>query len=92
MGLPKMLMSKEDRTLVIGSQRVKLDAISNKVRQDIAFLSARIDAMKAQRVPNEAVLRTYESMLASRESVMEWLLEYDNSDAAAERLNNLNLG
>jgi hypothetical protein len=48
--------------------------------------------MKAQRVPNEAVLRTYESMLASRESVMEWLLEYDNSDAAAERLNNLNLG
>ncbi|BFM18284.1 hypothetical protein R50073_44670 [Maricurvus nonylphenolicus] len=86
-----MLMSKEDRTLVIGSQRVKLDAISNKVRQDIAFLSARIDAMKAQRVPNEVVLRTYESMLASRESVMSWLMEYDESDDSAQRLNNLNL-
>ncbi len=86
-----MLMSKEDRSLVIGSQRVKLDAISNKVHQDIAFLSARIDAMKNQRNPNEVVLRTYESMLESRQSVISWLKEYDNDAQADETISKLKL-
>jgi hypothetical protein len=46
-----------------------------KVEQDIAFLTDRITAMKANSRPNTMLIEHYESMLKSRESVHKWLLD-----------------
>ena len=71
-----MSTMSSSQTLVIGKQRVNIEAISYKVGQDIAFLTDRISRMKNQQSPNEVVLQTYESMLASRQSVLEWLEQH----------------
>ena len=55
------------------------NAIANKVIEDIQFLKDRIERIKKLQTPNSTVLRTYQSMLESRESVLEWLVE--NGDA-----------
>ena len=60
-------------SLIIGNRRVDIASISQKVEQDVNFLSERIELMKQQRNPNPVVLETYESMLASRLSVLDWL-------------------
>lgn len=46
-----------------------------KVEQDIAFLTDRINAMKAHPRPNTMLIEHYQSMLKSRESVLKWLLD-----------------
>lgn len=68
--------SRDSHSLVIGDQRVKVDAISRKVEQDVAFLRERIWTMKNQSNPNTVVLKTYEEMLESRLSVLKWLEDY----------------
>lgn len=76
--------SRDSHSLVIGDQRVKVDAISRKIEQDIAFLRERIWGMKNQSNPNTVVLKTYETMLESRLSVLKWLEDYcpDQTDSA----------
>ena len=50
-------------------------AMATKVIEDIRFLSDRIERIKKLHTPNSTVLKTYESMLASREAVLQWLRE-----------------
>lgn len=63
-------------TLVIGDQRIKIAAISQKIANDISYLEERIAALTAQATPNTVVLKTYEDMLDSRLSVLGWLTSY----------------
>ena len=52
-----------------------IEELIQKVTGDIGFLEDRIAQLKNTRVPNEVVLQTYESMLESRVSVLNWLTE-----------------
>lgn len=53
-------------------------AIAAKVLEDIHFLQDRIDRIKRLRSPDAAVLGTYQSMLDSRELVLQWLRENED--------------
>lgn len=59
-------------------------AIAAKVIEDIHFLQDRIERIKKLQTPNSTVLKTYQSMLESRQSVLEWLK--DNGDITDEDL------
>lgn len=59
-------------------------AIAAKVIEDINFLQDRIDRIKRLQTPNSSVLKTYQSMLESRQTVLEWLK--DNGDISNEDL------
>ncbi|MGH1370664.1 MAG: hypothetical protein ACRBBW_01425 [Cellvibrionaceae bacterium] len=83
-----MNRSPNIQSLVIGDKRVKIDAISSKIEQDVFFLEDRILAIKSQAVPNTVILKTYEDMLSSRRSVLHWLAEYLPED---EQRNSLSL-
>lgn len=50
-------------------------AIAAKVIEDIHFLQDRIERIKKLQTPNSTVLKTYQSMLESREAVLLWLRE-----------------
>lgn len=50
-------------------------AIADKVIEDIHFLQDRIERIKKLQTPNSTVLKTYQSMLESRQAVLEWLKE-----------------
>lgn len=62
-----------NQTAGICRRSVNINAISQKVEKDIAFLSDRIKLMRESNNPNRVVLQTYESMLASRLSVLDCL-------------------
>lgn len=59
--------------LVVNGQLSESAGVQHKVEQDIAFLRHRIELMKKQKIPNNIVITTYESMLKSRLSVLAWL-------------------
>ncbi len=59
--------------VIIGSESVKGDVIAEKVRQDIAFLSDRLERLTRSSAPNPQVLKVYQDMLESREAVLFWL-------------------
>lgn len=59
--------------LVQGSQLHDAENVRRKVEQDIAFLTDRIASLEAHHRPNQPVIDTYRSMLASRRSVLNWL-------------------
>ena len=59
--------------LVQGSQLNDAENVRRKVEQDIAFLTDRIASLEAHHRPNQPVIDTYRSMLASRHSVLNWL-------------------
>ena len=65
----------EDKILAVGKERLKLNAASSKLIDDIQFLQDRIQRMKQFRNPNKGTLQTYEDMLKSREAVLAWLEE-----------------
>ena len=71
-------------TTGIASTTTGNNAIANKVIEDIQFLKDRIERIKRLQTPNSTVLRTYQSMLESRESVLEWLVE--NGDAEVSHM------
>lgn len=68
-----------ERVLVIGPRRIKVNSLMSKVTEDINFLQSRIEAAKQLKSPNSTILATYEEMLASRESILEWLQELEAS-------------
>jgi len=59
--------------LVVDGRLANAEAVHEKVREDIAFLSNRIALMERQTRPNKPVLDTYKRMLDSRQSVLNWL-------------------
>lgn len=65
--------------LVIGKESVRSDAMSAKLRQDIAFLTDRLSRLEKQLNPNPEVLKVYREMLESRHAVLNWLDENKRS-------------
>lgn len=60
--------------------------VTAKVIEDIHFLRDRIDHIKRSNYPspNPTILQTYQSMLESRESVLNWLQDNDAVDKRAK--------
>lgn len=65
--------------LVIGKESVRSDAMSTKLRQDIAFLTDRLSRLENQVNPNTEMLKVYREMLESRHAVLDWLNENERS-------------
>ncbi len=65
-------MSKK-RSIYIGENRAEPHLMIEKIQTDIDFLNAKIIYIKGQREPNRQVLNTYQAMLESRYSVLEWI-------------------
>ncbi len=76
-----------EKLLAIGEQRVHVNAVTTKIRDDIAFLEDRIFRMEKMQNPSETVLNTYRTMLDSRQSVLQWLEEHEivSSPSPAEK-------
>lgn len=49
--------------------------LARKTLEDIHFLESRIERIKLLSHPNTRILETYESMLLSRHSVLNWLVK-----------------
>lgn len=75
-----------DRLIPRSPYNASSSAIAAKVIEDIHFLQDRIERIKKLQTPNSTVLKTYQSMLESREAVLEWLREngdLDNEDISS---------
>lgn len=72
-----------ERVLVIGPRRIKINSLMSKVSADINFLRSRIEKTKQLQSSNSTILATYEEMLASRESIFEWLQNIDTPETEA---------
>lgn len=59
--------------LMIGDELVDRALVSEKLHQDIAFLTDRIERLNRQRSPNPKVIKVYEDMLDTRHSVLSWI-------------------
>ena len=67
-------MIKEVRgTLVIGNKTFKAHQLRMNLEKDIAFLKERIAQFRQKLIPNSTSLETYQDMLKSRETILEWL-------------------
>lgn len=64
-----------DRLMPRSPYNASSSAIAAKVIEDIQFLQDRIERIKKLQTPNSTVLKTYQSMLESREAVLAWLRE-----------------
>ncbi len=71
-----MATSTKPQSLVIGNKRIKIEEISEKIEQDVSFLRDRIQRLESQTKPNTVIIKTYEEMLHSRLSVLNWLGDY----------------
>lgn len=71
----KYIPSSIDRLIPRSPYNASTAAIAAKVHEDIHFLEDRIARIKKLQTPNSTVLKTYQSMLESRESVLLWLKE-----------------
>jgi hypothetical protein len=81
------LSTSIDRLIPRSPYNSNTSAITAKVIEDINFLQDRIARIKKLQTPNSAVLKTYQSMLESRESVLQWLNE--NGDADDQSIANI---
>jgi hypothetical protein len=66
------------------------DEVTAKVIEDINFLRDRINHIKRSMFSNSnpTILKTYESMLESRESVLAWIKENDHRSREERHHNN----
>ncbi|MAZ87470.1 MAG: hypothetical protein CL693_07485 [Cellvibrionaceae bacterium] len=71
-----MATSTKPQALIIGNQRIKIEEISAKIERDVSFLRHRIHRLENQTKPNTVIIKTYEDMLHSRLSVLNWLEDY----------------
>lgn len=60
-------------SIYIGTDKIDTDIMTKGIKNDIDFLSAKILYVKGQSFPNIEVLQTYQAMLDSRYSVLEWI-------------------
>lgn len=71
----KHIPASIDRLIPRSPYNASNAAIAAKVIEDIHFLQDRIDRIKKLQTPNSTVLKTYQSMLESRQAVLQWLKE-----------------
>lgn len=72
--------------LNIGKEAFDSTEVAKKVQNDINFLLARIEHLQQQHNPNPAVLNTYHEMLESRQAVLNWLVQDQNSALGAAQI------
>lgn len=72
-GLATMAEPAPNHFITIKGDHMNLGSMAKKVMEDIQFLQDRIDRIKQLQTPNSSVLKTYQSMLASREEVLTWI-------------------
>ena len=70
------IADESNNLIAVGQQRIHVNAVTTKIREDIAFLEDRIQPMESMSTPSETVLNTYRAMLTSRKSVLSWLEEH----------------
>ncbi|WNO09476.1 hypothetical protein [Teredinibacter sp. KSP-S5-2] len=74
---PSTAVSDDEHLIVIGKEKVQVNAVVTKVAEDIAFLQARIKQMESSIPVNKVMLKTYKDMLASRRAVLAWFEEHE---------------
>ncbi len=67
--------NNKDKELLSTGSVQNTQLLATKTLEDINFLRSRIERIKKLKSPNSSILKTYESMLASRISVLEWLIK-----------------
>lgn len=72
---------EEEPSIVIGRDKIQASVVHSKILQDIAFLESKITQIKKSASPNSVMLKTYQDMLNSRQSVIGWLELHDMVDA-----------
>ncbi len=60
-------------------------AMREKVEQDIAFLTDKIDRMMQHSRPNQMLIEHYMGMLNSRQAVLNWLMDGESREITASR-------
>jgi hypothetical protein len=60
-------------------------AMREKVEQDIAFLTDKIDRMMTHSRPNQMLIEHYMGMLKSRQAVLNWLRDGEVQEVAISR-------
>jgi hypothetical protein len=60
-------------------------AMREKVEQDIAFLTDKIDRMMTHSRPNQMLIEHYMGMLKSRQAVLNWLMDGEVQDVTISR-------
>jgi len=61
-------------------------AMREKVEQDIAFLTDKIDRMMAHSRPNEMLIDHYKGMLKSRHAVLNWLMDGEMQETPVSQI------
>lgn len=69
-----------DNILPPNGEDMSVSALVAKVIEDIQFLQDRIERVKNLQSPNTTVLKTYQSMLQSRQEVLVWLQANGGAD------------
>lgn len=59
-------------------------AMKQKVEQDIAFLTDKIDRMMNHSRPNQMLIDHYTGMLKSRQAVLRWLMDGEVQETTAQ--------
>jgi len=59
--------------IMIGNELVDRALVSEKLHQDIVFLTDRIERLNRQRSPNPKIIKVYQDMLDTRHSVLNWI-------------------
>lgn len=77
MSTPSSATSDDEHLIVIGKEKVQVNAVVTKVAEDIAFLQARIKQMEGSTPVNKVMLKTYKDMLTSRRAVLAWFEEHE---------------
>lgn len=83
----KYIPSSIDKLIPRSPYNASTAAIAAKIAEDIQFLQDRIARIKKLQTPNSSVLNTYQSMLESRESVLQWLKE--NGDVGDDNVSDV---
>lgn len=68
------MIAEHDHNSLLIARTPDTSAVRNKVEDDIAFLTARIQRIESHPHPNPIVLKTYQELLNSRIAVLKWLL------------------
>ncbi len=61
------------QNIMIGNELLDRTVVSEKLNQDIEFLTDRIERLNRQRSPNPKIIKVYQDMLDTRHSVLDWI-------------------
>jgi len=61
------------QSIMIGDELLDRTVVSEKLNQDIEFLTDRIERLNRQRSPNPKIIKVYQDMLDTRHSVLDWI-------------------